>query len=225
MPALAIVVALLLSWWAPGPSEANSLCRWTGFCLYLSPGVTLTVVDAETGRPLPGVYAWAEWVQYGAHGRGGPLMVQDATSDASGRLAIPHWGPKLGSRGGLLLGLDPAVILFKTGYTTLVLENGVPPGASHHAALRGMSRNGETLRLQPFRGSQAEWVEELRRLVYPALSSHVTDAQRNRFRSPYLRRIAIIATELGSVPPDAGKAAELRAGLELSLRFFKGDVR
>lgn len=225
MPALAIVVALLLSWWAPGPAEANSLCRWTGFCLYLSPGVTLTVVDAETGRPLPGVYAWAEWVQYGAHGRGGPLMVQDATTDASGRLAIPHWGPKLGSRGGLLLGLDPAVILFKTGYTTLLLENAVPPGASHHAALRGMSRNGETLRLQPFRGSQAEWVEELRKLVHPALSAGIAESHRDRFQAVYLRRTDLANAELRALPSDLKEVMQLRSSIGRDEQFYRRGNR
>jgi hypothetical protein len=77
---------------------------------------------------VPGVYAWAEWTQYGAHGRGGPLMVQDATSSASGLVTFPRWGPSFGSTGGILLGFDPSVILFKPGYATLLVQNTVPGG-------------------------------------------------------------------------------------------------
>jgi hypothetical protein len=225
MPALLVSVALLLSLWAPAAADASSLCRWTGFCLYLSPGFTLTVVDVETGRPITGVYAWAEWVQYGAHGRGGPLMVQDATSDAAGALTFPHWGPRLGSRGGLLLGIDPAVILFKSGYATLLVENGVPPGASHHAAVRAMSRNRETLRLQPFRGSPAEWVEELRKLVHPALSAGIAATHRDRFRTVYLRRTDLIHAELSALPPDLKEVRQLRSSVERDEQFYRRGSR
>ncbi len=223
MRALAIVAAMLTCLWVPAPADANTLCRWTGFCVYLSPGFKLTVLDAETGKPLPDVYAWAEWVQYGAHGRGGPLMVQDATSGADASLTFPRWGPTLGSRGGLLLGIDPAVILFKPGYATLRIDNGVPLGASQYAAIRRMSRNGETLRLQPFRGSQAEWVEQLRKLVHPALSAGVAEQHRDRFRGLYLRRTDLVKTELGTLSPDLKEAMRLRSSLERDEQFFRGD--
>lgn len=222
MRAFAIVAAMLTCLWVPAPADANTLCRWTGFCVYLSPGFKLTVLDAETGKPLPDIYAWAEWVQYGAHGRGGPLMVQDATSDSDGRLSFPRWGPTFGSRGGLLLGMDPAVILFKAGYSTLLVQNGVPLGASHHAAIRGMSHNGETLRLQRFGGTQAEWLEQLRKLVHPALSAGVSEQHRDRFRALYLRRTDLVRGELGILPPDLEEAIRLRSSVERDEQFFKG---
>ena len=222
MRALATVATLLLCLWVPTPAAANTLCRWTGFCLYLSPGFKLTVVDTETGHPLPDVYAWAEWVQYGAHGRGGPLMVQDATSDAAGQLTFPRWGPRFGSRGGLLLGLDPAVILFKPGYATARIDNGVSLGASHHTAIRGMSHNGETLRLERFQGSPTERVEQLRKLAYPALSSGISDQQRDQFRTLYLRRIAVVIRELATLPVDLEDAARLQSALQRSAQLFRG---
>ena len=220
---LALIVALRLA--SPLTADANPVCRWIGLCLYLSPGFAVIVVDAETDKLLPDVYGWAEWTQYGAHGRGGALMVQDATSGGDGRLAFPSWGPRLGSSGGVLLGYDPAVILFKAGYATLLVQNGVPLGASHHAAIRGMSRNGETLRLQPFRGSPVQWVEHLRHLVFPGLSSGVADVDRERFRREYLQRLAIVATQLQQLPPDLAEAAELRTGLAQSSRYFGDQQR
>lgn len=223
MRTLAPFLALLLALSAPTPAQANALCRWTGLCVYLSSGFTLTVVDAETGKPLPDVYAWAEWVQYGAHGVGGPLMVQDATSNTAGRLDFQRWGPTLGSRAGLVRGTDPAVILFKPGYVTLLIENAVPLGASEQATFRGMSRTGETLRLQPFRGSAAEWVDQLRRLVHPGLSSGVSLHQRDQFRRAYLTRTDVVATELARLPTDLADATRLRAAVERDVRFYRGE--
>jgi hypothetical protein len=225
MRTLAPFLALLLALSAPTPAHANALCRWTGLCLYLSPGFTLTVVDAETGKPLPDVYAWAEWVQYGAHGIGGPLMVQDATSDTTGRLDFRRWGPILGSRAGLVRGTDPAVILFKPGYVTLLLENAVPLGASEHATFRGMSRDSETIRLQLFRGSSVEWVEQINRLVYPGFSSGVSAAAVEEFRSPYLHRIEIVTAELSRLPADLPEAARLQSALGRSAQLFRGGKR
>jgi hypothetical protein len=224
MRGLVTVATLLTCLWIPAPADANVLCRWTGFCLYLSPGFKLTVVDAETNKPLPGVYAWAEWVQYGAHGRGGPLMVQDATSDATGHLSFPHWGPRFGSRAGLLLGLDPAVILFKPGYATHLIENAVPPGANHRAAIRGMSRTGETLRLQPFRGLPLDSLQHLRRFVHPSLSSMST-AQRDRFAALYLKRLEMVEAELSRLPPDTAEIRAFQSSLELDRSFLTGGRR
>ena len=69
-----ILLAFIVAWcpWSPLTADANPVCRWIGLCLYFSPGFSVTTVDAETGKPLPDVYGWAEWTQYGAHGRGGP---------------------------------------------------------------------------------------------------------------------------------------------------------
>jgi hypothetical protein len=224
MRSLAALVAVL---WlcTPARADANPLCRWLRACAYLSPGFQLTVVDAETGKPLADVYAWAEWVQYGAHGRGGPLMVQNAVSAADGRLTFPWWGPTTGSPGGLVLGIDPAVILFKPGYATRLVQNEPALGASHHAMIRGLSRREDTVGLHPFRGSPAEWVEQLRKLVFPALAAYVSDQARARFRALYLKRLQLAAGELARMPADAVGAAGLRDGLEQDTRFFEGDRR
>ena len=221
-----ILLAFFVAWcpWSPLTADANPVCRWIGLCLYFSPGFSVTAVDTETGKPLPDVYGWAEWTQYGAHGRGGPLMVQDGTSGVDGRLTFPGWGPRLGSSGGVLLGYDPAVILFKPGYATLLVQNGVPLGANHHAAIRGMSRTGETLRLQPFRGAPIEWVEQLQRLVFPALS-YGSGADAQRFRDLYLRRLQHVESQLTQLPSQAPEVASFRSSLELERRHFAGGRR
>jgi hypothetical protein len=218
LAALLVVVYLTL----PAPAEANPFCSWLGFCFYYSPGFELTVVDAETGKPLPGVYAWAVWVQYGGH-RTAPFVVQDAFTEASGRLSFPRWGPRRGSRLGLPLGQDPAVILFKAAYTTMLAQNSVPPGSGHHAAIRSFWRGGETLRLEPFRGTAAEWAEQVQRLAYPAIHGSVPDSHRNEFGAVHLRRVGIAIDELNKLPRNTAKVEALLRGLDRSGRFYRGE--
>jgi len=161
MPRAVAMLVMMLGLLAPTRGEAYMLCSWFGVCPYVSPGFALTVVDADSGRPVADVYAWAEWVQYANHGLNGPLMIQEAVSTADGRLVFPWWGPRLGSRAGLDIGSDPAVILFKPGYSTLVVYNGARPGMHQTDAIRVVTFRGETQKLQLFRGSVADWVDQL----------------------------------------------------------------
>ena len=220
-PAIILAVLWLLA--SPPPAEANVLCRWIGVCLYLSRGFDITVVDGESGQPLPGVYAWAEWVQYAAHGTNGPLMIQEATSGADGRLTFPAWGPTRGSGAGLDLGSDPAVILFKSGYATLLVQNEVPLGADHLAAYRTFTKTREPLGLQPFRGSVAKRVDHLRQLVFPALTGRVSTDQIAQFRAQYLRRVTTVTDELGLLPSGEAEVARLRSSLDLAAQFLRGE--
>ena len=182
MPRVAAALVILLSLLAPTPADAHLLCSVFAVCPYGSPGFTLTVVDAESNKPMADVYAWAEWVQYGAHGLNGPIMIQESLSGADGRLVFPWWGPRFGYRAGLDIGSDPAVILFKPGYATLIVQNGERPGMRVTDAIRIFTSNGETVKLQPFRGSHAEWIDQLSKLIYPAVTSSVSDSQRDQFR-------------------------------------------
>jgi hypothetical protein len=215
-----LLMALCL--WAPTPADANPVCRWLGLCLYYSPGFELTVVDAQTGRPLPGVYAWAEWVQYGAHGVGGPLVVQDAFSDADGRVKFPRWGPTWGSNAGLPLGRDPAVILFKSRYTTLLVQNR-EGGTDHRAFIRSSSHAGQALKLEPFRGSDGEWVEQIQKMVYPAIHGYVSDSHRDQYSTLYQRRAGIAIEELARLPRETASASSLLNGINRSMRFYRGE--
>jgi hypothetical protein len=150
-------------------------------------------------------------------------VVQDAFTDASGRLSFSRWGPRRGSRVGLPLGQDPAVILFKAAYTTVLAQNSVPPGSGHHAAIRSFWRGGETLGLKPFRGTAAEWAEQVQRLAYPAVHGSVPDSHRNEFGDVHLRRVGIAIDELNKLPRDTAKVEALLRGLDRSGRFYRGE--
>jgi hypothetical protein len=225
MPRLVAALALALGLLSPTRADAYMLCSFLGICPYFSPGFSLTVVDAESGKPVADVYAWAEWVQYGKHGLNGPLMIQESTSDGAGRLTFPWWGPRLGASAGLDIGADPAVILFKPGYTTLTVGNGERPGLDETDTIRFFTQNGATVRLQPFGGSLTQWIHELSAFIYPAVTSSVSDRQRDRFRELYLRRLGRVRAEAEKLPPDNSEAVSFRASLNLSTRFLQEGRR
>ena len=134
-------------------------------------------------------------------------------------------GPRLGSRAGLDIGSDPAVILFKPGYATLVVYNGTRPGMHQTDTIRVVTFRGETQKLQPFRGSVAEWVEQLSRLIYPALTSGVSDGQRDQFSASYLRRLQKVEIEVAKLPQDSPEVLKLRSSLARSARFLQEGGR
>ena len=225
MPHVAAALVILLSLLAAAPADAHLLCSMFGVCPYGSPGFTLTVVDADSNKPTADVYAWAEWVQYGAHGLNGPIMIQEALSGADGRLVFPWWGPRFGYRAGLDIGSDPAVILFKPGYATLIVQNGERPGMRATDAIRVFTSNGETVKLQPFRGSHAEWIDQLSKLIYPAVTSSVSDSQRDQFRDAYVRRLRRVETEVAKLPQESPEVVSFRSSLGRSAGFLQGGRR
>ena len=221
LAAFLIVLGLL----APARAEAHVLCSWLALCPYGSPGFALTVVDAESGNPLADVYAWAEWVQYGSHGVNGPIMIQEAQAGANGRLVFPWWGPRFGYRSGLDIGSDPAVILFKPGYATQIVQNGERPGMRTTDAIRVFTRNGETLRLQRFAGSIDERVRQLRALAFSPTMGRMSDDQAAQFRALYLTRFDLATAELDRLPQASEPVTRLRSSLELDRTFFTGARR
>jgi hypothetical protein len=226
MPHLVAVLAVALGGLlSPTRADAYMLCSFLGICPYFSPGFSLTVVDAESGKPVADVYAWAEWVQYANHGLNGPIMIQEATSDAAGRLTFPWWGPRLGYRSGLDIGADPAVILFKPAYAPLIVQNGERPGMRMTDAVRTFTRDGETVRLLTFHGSIDERVRQLRIVGFSPTMGRMSDDQAARFSSIYLKRLDIASSELQRLPADNEAVARLRSSLELDRTFFTGDRR
>ena len=225
MPRVAAALVILLSLLAPAPADAHLLCSVFAVCPYGSPGFTLTVVDAESNKPMADVYAWAEWVQYGAHGLNGPIMIQEALSGADGSLVFPWWGPRFGYRAGLDIGSDPAVILFKPGYATLIVQNGERPGMRVTDAIRTFTSNGETVKLQPFQGSIDERVHQLRALAFSPTMGRMSKDQGVKFSAQYLKRLDLATAELHRLPTDSDAVVLLRSSLQRDRAFFTGGSR
>jgi hypothetical protein len=217
-PRYAIALALVAGALAPVPAEANPICTWFGRCLYESPGFRIIVADKVTGQPLADVHALAEWVQHGSHGRAGPLMVQDALSQADGVLAFPAWGPIRGYRLGLMLNLDPALTLFKPGYRTLLIQNAYPRDTTETTRRRRFGQDGQTFDLAPFRGSASDWLAQLRLAAYPSISGRMSEEQMARFVVPYLERRKRIWSELQQLQPGDREVANFTRSFEDSLK-------
>lgn len=111
------------------------------------------VVDAERGTPLPDAivvarWEWETWIPPRLHGggyyayAGDAVHVAEALSDASGRYAIPGWGPTLKANGRRAQGM-PRVLFFKPGYEPLVAE--------------AARLEGKPARLKRFAGSPREY--------------------------------------------------------------------
>lgn len=201
--------------------QTNLFCKWIPYCLYESPGFRFTVVDKETGQPLADVHALAEWVMYGFHGTNGPLMVQDATSGADGLLTFVAWGPIRGASGGLVINHDPVITLFKPGYRTLLITNRTP-GPHEKTRVRMFGPDGQTIALEPFRGTPKEWLEELRNAIYPARLGGTSESQLLLFRESYLNRKRIVRAELEKLPKDWRDVEHLIWSVDQGIKFLMG---
>jgi hypothetical protein len=187
---LAVLAGLVV----PAGADASQPCaRFAVPCAFEAPGFVLTVVDAETRQPLPGVHALAEWQVQGTTPQP-PLATIDAVSRADGLLVFAGWGPLREPVNGLAPGRDPVITFFKPGYRALVLEHVAPPDTTSTTRVRRFGAAGTTLALEPFRGTADQWVEELERASVRswAISPSAIDVRR---RAAYLRRLRLIAGE------------------------------
>ena len=216
-------LAALLStvFFAPERTDARS-CEYLPIaCTYQGKAFTVIVVDSETMQPVADVHALAEWQMVGAHGRNGPLMVQDAISGADGVLRFPKWGPVAGPVSGLMIGADPVLTLFKAGYQPVVEGNRVWPPATETEEIRRVGHDGGTIQLVPFRGSATSWLKQLRQLADPqAIPS--APAVLRKFRTPYLNRFSRLWAEVEGLPEPLRSEGKEEFGMEYYLRAFEG---
>ena len=128
---------------------------------YSAKPVTLHVVDEETGAPIEGVIATANWeLVTGSYAGGrvvrGQMKVLETISDRDGKVFFPAWGPEPNRYGGHLQANDPQMILYKSGYKPMRLNNfnkygqtpdpNVPEGYSRDS-VRISIWDGDTIRL------------------------------------------------------------------------------
>ena len=185
----------------------------------------ITVIDAETRKPLADVHALAEWQIHGAGGRlNGPLMVLDAASGLDGTLAFPGWGPIDGPVTGLGIGRDPVITLFKSGYKALVINNADPPGTPETQRVRKFYQGGRTYELEPFRGSPDQWLEQLREVVL-GLAVPRSDESTLRFRNAYLNRLMLVSSERPKLPVEHQRPGNFFWHVDRSLKLLEEGHR
>jgi hypothetical protein len=141
---------------------------------YSSEPIRITVVDAETKKPIEGALVLARWVAkvdtvLGAPRDSGSVELLETTTGPDGRFEFPAWGPVRYEGRGLLLDEDPLIHVFKRGYWPRHLSNtqyGAPSSRGHLAWKRGAVRaslwSGETIEMKPFK----EGLHQFSRTIY-----------------------------------------------------------
>jgi hypothetical protein len=174
-------------------------------------------VDGETVKPLADVHALVEWNQYGYHGSGGPLMVQDAVSGPDGVLTFPAWGPMRGSSGGLELNQDPVITLFKPGYKAMVINNA--PGRDEKARVRGFTQSGQIFKMDHFHGTPEEWIKQLE-TIWLGRALPRNDQMARKFPQ-YLNRLQKVWEEREKVPSKYHQAGQFFWHVQREIKFYE----
>lgn len=129
------------------------------------------VVDASTEQPVAGAILVAQWILYhstpGGQNPHTRLQVLETVTGPDGSYRFPGWGP-LPNPIQIIQGLfycchftveDPQISVFTPGYRPLRLLNRRP--LDRQSALRTSLWDGQTIRLEPFRGSRKQWAQAL----------------------------------------------------------------
>ena len=200
---LLVLLGLLMS----RPAEAaDLLCALASYCVYEAERFSITVVDQETGAPLPGVHALAEWLD---RSHRTPLMAEDVVSGPDGVLAFPACGPLRGGPEGLILGEDPVISFFKPGYVLVpprgqwrpeALTNVPPQGTEERTRVYRFGEDGRTVAMAPFRGSAEDWVKVLDNATFSA--GGIPTEVLLRLRVPYLNRWNLLLAEKDHLPAE-----------------------
>jgi len=222
----AMTSILLVSLVSPIAAAPEQPCEVVPMpCTFEGLPFKITVIDAETRKPLADVHALAEWQIHGAGGRlNGPLMVLDAASGLDGTLAFPGWGPIDGPVMGLGIGRDPVITLFKSGYKALVINNADPPGTPETQRVRKFYQGGRTYELEPFRGSPDQWLEQLREVVL-GLAVPRSDESTLRFRNAYLNRLMLVSSERPKLPVEHQRPGNFFWHVDRSLKLLEEGHR
>jgi len=222
----AMTSILLVSLVSPIAAAPEQPCEVVPMpCTFEGLPFKITVIDAETRKPLADVHALAEWQIHGAGGRlNGPLRVLDAASGLDGTLAFPGWGPIDGPVTGLGIGRDPVITLFKSGYKALVINNADPPGTPETQRVRKFYQGGRTYELEPFRGSPDQWLEQLREVVL-GLAVPRSDESTLRFRNAYLNRLMLVSSERPKLPVEHQRPGNFFWHVDRSLKLLEEGHR
>jgi hypothetical protein len=113
---------------------------------------------------------------------------------------------------------DPVITLFKAGYllpppslgAARLLYNRTPGHVDEVTRLRPYGNDGGTVAMEPFRGTVAEWLQQLSDLAYPPTGGGaVIPSQRELFGAAYRNRLLRVRAELERLSGQAGTKALL----------------
>jgi hypothetical protein len=196
---------------------------------YSGAEIRARVVDAETRKPLEGVFVVARWDLSHLMSRGHTILhAMEAVTDANGEFYFPPWGPKPRPTFTSLWGGDPRLIFFKPGYEPVTRGNATAPNDS---PVRASAWHGETIEMKPFRGALEIWLQLLRLLqtrldwgeIAPEFPHRINDYWKyyprtvlaildERQRIPEAVRYRVQDLEVWEVREDEVRAAVRRVG-------------
>lgn len=136
--------------------------------LYSAESIEAWVVDAETNQPIEGIVITANWQLKGGLEGGndvGQLMVMETITDRNGRFYFPGWGPKLGSWEGRIKSQRPQLLLFKSGYKYVGLENATRSDYGSSSVLKS-DWNGKTIKMQKIGADPQELLRNFENLNF-----------------------------------------------------------
>jgi hypothetical protein len=144
-----------------------SVAAFVGGCAHLSAEPVRAQVVDESGQPVPGVVVVAYWELHKGSFTGdalpcGAAGVEESVTDQDGRFALPSWGPVLSSCD--MRGYNPLLILFKSGYYIVRLNNDSADSLETVSVSRSIW-NGKTITLRKYPDM------DLTRIQYPSYRS------------------------------------------------------
>ena len=202
----------------PG-TKSDPLCPHIVDCEYEAPAFTIRVVDKQTGQPLAGIHGIASWIAYGGPRRRWPLMVLEAVSGPDGQLSFPAWGPVRSDAEGVLPGYDPVISLFLSEYRAGLIHNASTLGQPDTARVRPFNPAGRAFQLDPFQGSTADTMAELRNAGNPFGGATLSEYDPEPFQRTYVTRLRRIRAEAERLPYDRD-VGQLFWRLDSSIRLF-----
>ncbi len=143
---LLVVTALLF----PPPATAF---------VYSAEAIEGWVVDADTGKPVQGAIATANWQLEGGLEAGiprGQIQISEDMTDTEGRFHFPAWGSRV-SFAGHASYKWPQILIFKPGFNHLRLANRPRSGSGN---TNTSEWNRKTVRIAPFKGDGRAYSRE-----------------------------------------------------------------
>jgi len=141
---------------------------------YSAAPIEASVVDAQTGEPVAGVNVVAHWEldravptpipgYFGRDPRGpAQLQIMETVTDQNGHFSFPAWGPLPVPPLAYLNSSDPAIVMFKPGYSPFGTTNYYPSTFNFTASSTRTSQiNGTTIKIKKFEGDLKAYAEEL----------------------------------------------------------------
>ncbi|MDD3516991.1 MAG: hypothetical protein PHQ14_01485 [Chromatiales bacterium] len=145
--------------------------------LRMAPSTEGWVIDARSGEPLADVVVVAYWGMERAWAwsvaPAGTLAVFEVVTGEDGHYRVPGWGPRWATY-GIRESSDPLIILFKSGYEPVILDNMTATGRGYNrpgAMYLPSMWDGKTVEMARFDGTPEERLKALWGII-PALEGN-----------------------------------------------------